>query len=54
MLPVGMFDGGRFFYLTVLGITGSEKAGKRAFKISTWIILLLVAALMLKWFLAIF
>ena len=49
MIPVGIFDGGRFFFLTVWGLTGSEKAGKKAFVISTWLILLLVAALMLKW-----
>lgn len=54
MLPVGIFDGGRFFYLTVWSITGSQKAGERAFKASTWIILALVALLMVKWVLVIF
>jgi len=49
MIPVGMFDGGRFFYLSVWGITGSEKIGKQAFAISTWLTLLLVALLMLRW-----
>jgi membrane-associated protease RseP (regulator of RpoE activity) len=49
MLPVGIFDGGRFFYLTIAGLTGSEKIGRKAFAISTWLILLLVAALMVKW-----
>lgn len=49
MLPVGIFDGGRFFYLTIWGITGSKKAGERAFKFSTAAILALVALLMLKW-----
>ena len=49
MLPVGIFDGGRFFYLTVWSITGSEKIAKKAFAISTWLILALIAALMIKW-----
>ena len=49
MLPVGIFDGGRFFYLTVWGITGSEKIGRYAFSLSTWLVLALLAALMIKW-----
>jgi membrane-associated protease RseP (regulator of RpoE activity) len=49
MLPVGIFDGGRFFYLTVWAITGSEKIGQKAFALSTWFFLLLVLALMIKW-----
>ena len=28
MLPLGFLDGGRFFYLTFLGLTGSEKVAK--------------------------
>ena len=53
MIPVGIFDGGRFFYITIWGLTGSQKIGERAFKYATWIILALVAALMLKWAFAI-
>ena len=49
MLPLGIFDGGRFFYLTVWGLTGSEKIGKKAFSISTWVILLLLLLMMLRW-----
>ncbi len=49
MLPVGILDGGRFFYLTVRGITKSEKIGKRAFKIMTWLILLLFISMILSW-----
>ncbi|MDO8460171.1 MAG: site-2 protease family protein [Nanoarchaeota archaeon] len=52
MLPMGIFDGGRFFYLTVWGITRSEKIGKKAYKISTAIILTVVALLMIKWVVA--
>ncbi len=51
MLPVGIFDGGKFFYLAVWGVTGSENIAKKAFKVSTWFILALIAALMVKWLL---
>ena len=49
MLPLGIFDGGKFFYLTVWGITGRRKIAERAFKISTYSILILVAVLMIRW-----
>jgi len=49
MLPVGIFDGGRFFYLTVLGITGSEKIAKRAFAFTTYLFLFLLLVLMVSW-----
>ena len=49
MLPLGILDGGRFFYLTVWGITGNEKVGRIAFKTVTWLILLFLALMMFKW-----
>ncbi|MBU2503823.1 MAG: M50 family metallopeptidase, partial [Nanoarchaeota archaeon] len=49
MLPVGIFDGGRFFYLTILGITKSKKVAERAFVISTYFFLMILIALMLFW-----
>lgn len=49
MLPLGILDGGKFFYLTVWGITGKEKAGKWAYKIITWFILALLVVMMIKW-----
>ena len=49
MLPVGILDGGRFFYLTILSMTKSEKFAKRSFKIMTQLILLLFIAIMIKW-----
>ena len=49
MLPVGIFDGGRFFYLTMLGITKSEKAAKRWFQFSTYFFLFLLLLLMAFW-----
>lgn len=54
MVPVGIFDGGRFFYLTVWGLTGKKEAGDWAFKIVTWLFLILIALLMLKWLFAVF
>jgi len=49
MLPVGIFDGGRFFYLTVLAATKSEKIAKRAFAFSTYLFLFLLLLLMIFW-----
>ena len=49
MLPLGIFDGGRFFYLTVAGITGSKSIGAKAFKLSTYILSLTILALMVRW-----
>jgi len=49
MLPVGIFDGGRFFYLTVLGITKSEKFAKKSFKVVTWFFLLVLVLIMVFW-----
>lgn len=49
MLPVGMFDGGRFFYLTVLAITKNKSFSEKAFKFSTYLILAIVLAMMIKW-----
>jgi membrane-associated protease RseP (regulator of RpoE activity) len=49
MLPMGIFDGGRFFYLTVLAITKSEKKAEKSFKILTNIFLILLAVVMIFW-----
>ena len=49
MLPVGIFDGGRFFYLTVLAIVKNESKAEKAFKFSTYFILFLFLLLMLLW-----
>ncbi|MGV8151642.1 MAG: site-2 protease family protein [Candidatus Nanoarchaeia archaeon] len=54
MIPMGMFDGGRFFMLTVESATKSKKAGEIAFKVATYIILGIFALLMLGWAFAIF
>ena len=49
MLPVGIFDGGRFFYLTILGLTKSEKIAKKTFSIVTKLFLLILLVLMIFW-----
>lgn len=49
MLPVGIFDGGRFFYLLILSITKSEKAAKTALNISTYLLLGFFALLTIFW-----
>lgn len=54
MLPLGILDGGRFFYLSVWGLTGSESVGKKAFSIATWFFLGLLALMMVKWVFTLF
>lgn len=49
MLPLGILDGGRFFYLTIWGLTGNEKLGKNLFRGITYFILFLVLLIMVKW-----
>ena len=49
MLPAGIFDGGRFFFLTVLALTKSEKVAKKSYKIATYIILLSFLLLLVIW-----
>ena len=54
MLPVGIFDGGRFFYLTVWGLTGKESWARKAFSFTTWMILAVLVWVMIVWALAVF
>lgn len=49
MLPVGIFDGGRFFYLTILAITKNEQKAKNSFALATYAILFLIFVLMFFW-----
>jgi membrane-associated protease RseP (regulator of RpoE activity) len=53
MLPLSILDGGRFFYLTILSLTKSDRAAKNAFKLMTYFILLIFALMMLFWFIGI-
>ena len=52
MLPLALFDGGRFFYLTVFAIIKREKVAKYAFTFATYLILLIFVLLMVFWGLA--
>lgn len=52
MLPFGFLDGGRFFYLTILGLTKSEEKADKAFKIATKMILGLFILIMVVWLFA--
>jgi len=54
MLPMGIFDGGRMFMLTMWKISGSEKFGNLMYKLATYFILGVLAILMFSWFIAIF
>lgn len=49
MLPVGIFDGGRFFYLTVLALTKSEKTAKKLFVFSTQFFIFILILLLIFW-----
>lgn len=50
MIPATIFDGGKFFYITILKITKSKKISDISFKISSFIILLLLLTIMIIWF----
>jgi membrane-associated protease RseP (regulator of RpoE activity) len=54
MLPVGIFDGGRFFFLAILAITKSEKKAKAAYKFLTYLFLFLVLVIMVFWAISLF
>lgn len=49
MLPVGIFDGGRFFYLTMLALTKSEVKARKWFQFSTYFFLFILFLLMAFW-----
>lgn len=49
MLPMGIFDGGRFFYLSILKLTRSEKMAKVSFKFMTYLLLFVVVLVMFYW-----
>ena len=53
MLTLGILDGGRFFYLTVLSITRSKKVAKWAYRIAGYVILFVFLLLMFFWFIRI-
>ena len=49
MLPVGIFDGGRFFFLMMLALTKSKDKAKKIFKAVTYLFLFLLGVIMVFW-----
>ena len=49
MLPLGLFDGARFFYLTALLITKNEKNAKKILSAISYLLLFLVVVIMFFW-----
>lgn len=54
MLPVGIFDGGRFFFLAMLALTKSDKKAKKIFSLVTYLFLFLLAVIMVFWAVTVF
>ena len=54
MFPAGMFDGGRFFYLTIFELTKSEKIANKCYKLVTWLSLALLLVIMVAWAVRVF
>lgn len=54
MLPLGILDGGRFFYLTIFGLTKSKRFAKGFFVGITYAILILFVSIMIKWLFSFF
>jgi len=54
MLPLGIFDGGRVFYLTALAVVKDKKKAKNIFKGMTWFLLLIFLILMGFWLFSFF
>lgn len=49
MLPVGIFDGGKFFYLTMFAITKSKDKAKKIFSFITGLFLFLLLVILIFW-----
>ena len=52
MLPIGILDGGRFFFLTILSIVKNEKIAKKVSKLAAYLVLLIFILIMASWFIA--
>jgi membrane-associated protease RseP (regulator of RpoE activity) len=52
MIPAGIFDGGRFFMLTIWGITKNKKIAEKSYKIANIVILMLVLLIVFFYLLA--
>ncbi|MCX8193935.1 MAG: site-2 protease family protein [Candidatus Pacearchaeota archaeon] len=49
MLPLTFLDGGKFIYVAALGLTKSKKIAEIVFKITTFIVLMILLILTLAW-----
>jgi membrane-associated protease RseP (regulator of RpoE activity) len=49
MLPFAFFDGGKFFFITMLALTKSKKKAELSYKIANIFIILIILAMMLVW-----
>ncbi len=49
MLPFGFLDGGKFFFLTMLGITKSKKSAEVWYKIASLVIVLIILVMVFVW-----
>ena len=49
MLPMGMFDGGRFFYLTILAIIKNENTTKKICSSVSYFLFFLILVIMFLW-----
>jgi len=54
MLPYNFFDGGRIFFTTFKAITKSEEKAKKIFRITNFIITLLIILILILWILSLF
>lgn len=54
MLPLGIFDGGRFFYITIRRIFKSENIAKKFLTGSTYLFLFIFLLLMVAWAFSVF
>lgn len=54
MLPVGIFDGGRFFYLSILALTKSKIKAEKTFQFVTKFFLFVLLLLMVLWAISFF
>jgi len=54
ILPLAIADGGRFWYLNVLALTGSKKIAEKTYKATTGIILAIFILLMVFWAIGMF
>lgn len=50
MLPLGFLDGGRFLYISILGLTKSKKSANIIFNVASSIIILIFLLMMFVWF----